>query len=115
MTIDDFFKTTGGPHREVLRQIDQILLNAHPAMEIKKKYGIPMYVMRKNIAYLDVQKGAPIIGFVYGIHLNDVNHLLDFTGRKQIGHLSLLNLDDSKIDDLLTVLYSAIDFDLNKK
>jgi hypothetical protein len=92
-----------------------MILSSHPGIELKKKYGLPMYVLKKNVVYLDIQKGKPIIGIVYGIHLKEIHSHLDFTGRTQIGHFSLDNMNESRYDDLYIVLATAIEFGLGQK
>lgn len=114
MTIDSFFRTKGEEHWELLHQVDQMILSAHPGIQLKKKYGLPMYVLKKNIVYVDIQKGKPLVGVVYGIHLKEIHSLLDFTGRTQIGHFSLENFDESRFAELNTVLSIAVEFDLNR-
>ena len=115
MITDRFFQKHDQRHMEVLEQVAQILNSAHPGVQLKRKYGIPMFVLKKNIAYLDIQKDTPIMGVVYGIHLEAIHHLLDFTGRKQIGHFQLTDLDEDKIEKLHTVIFTAVDFDLSRK
>ena len=115
MTIDNFFLTKGHEHRSILQQVDQLIRDSHPGIELKKKYGLPMYVLKKNLVYLDIQKGKPLMGVVYGIHLVEIHPLLDFTGRKQIGHFSLEQMNEKRFADLLTILASTVDFDLRKK
>lgn len=115
MTISDFFRTKGDEHREVLALVDQLLLNAHPGMTLKKKWGLPVYMLRKNIAYLDIQNGLPIIGFNYGIELTEVRELLDFTGRTLVGHYPLSQLSEEHMNELLTIIDVAIQYDLSKK
>lgn len=114
MTIDSFFRTKGEDHWELLHQVDQMILSSHPGMVLKKKYGLPMYVLTKNVVYLDIQKGKPLVGVVYGIHLKEIHSLLDFTGRSQIGHFSLENMTEARYDDLYVVLASAVEFGLGQ-
>ena len=54
------------------------------------------------------------MGVVSGIHLVEIHSLLDFTGRKQVGHFSLENMNEKRFDELLIVLASATEFDLKK-
>lgn len=115
MTISSFFHSKGINHLSTLEQVEQVIENLHPGIQSVIKYGIPMYTLKKNLVYLDVQKGKPIMGVVYGIHFTEIHSLLDFTGRKQIGHFSLEKMDEKRFDDLLIVLASAIKFDLRKK
>ena len=115
MTIDAFFRTSGHEHWELLHQVDQMILSSHPGVQLKKKYGLPMYVLKKNVVYLDIQKGKPIVEVVYGIHLKEIHSLLDFTGRKQIGHFYLENMTEARYDNLYVILASPVEFGLGQK
>ncbi|MFT6982969.1 MAG: hypothetical protein ACJAUD_001740 [Crocinitomicaceae bacterium] len=115
MTIDSFFRTKGEGHWELLHQVNQMILSSYPGVVLKKKYGLPMYVLTKNVVYLDIQKGKPLVGVVYGIHLKEIHSLLDFTGRTQIGHFSLENMTEASYDDLYVVLATAVEFGLGQK
>ena len=75
MTIDSFFQTKGHDYSELLHQVDQMILSTHPGIQLKKKYGLPMYILKKNVVYLDIQKGKPLVGVVYGIHLKEIHSL----------------------------------------
>lgn len=114
MTVDSFFHSKGVDHLSILQQAHQILENCHPGVQSTIKYGVPVYTLKKNLVYLDIQRGKPLMGVMYGIHLVEIHSLLDFTGRKQVGHFSLENMDEKRFDDLLIVLASATEFDLNK-
>lgn len=114
MISGNYFRSKDQRHMEILEQVAQFLETSHPAMQLQKKYGLPMFVLKKNIAYLDIQKDIPLIGIVYGIHLKEIHHLLDFTGRTQIGHFHLTDLDDEKLNELHTIIFTAIEFDLSR-
>ena len=62
---------------------------------------------------MSVQKGTPILGITYGIHLESVHEYLGFTGRKQIGHFQLINMTEQRFETLFLVLNEAIAFDLS--
>ena len=76
---------------------------------------IDSFFLTKNVVYLDIQKGKPLVGVFYGIHLKDIHSLLDFTGRSQIGHFSLENMTEERYDDLYVVLATALEFGLWQK
>jgi hypothetical protein len=115
MTINAFFRTKGEGNWELLHQVNQMILSSHPRVVLKKKYGLPMYVLTKNVVYLDIQKGKPLVGVVYGIHLKEIHSLLDFSRRTQISHFSLENMTEERYDDLYVVLATALEFGLWQK
>lgn len=114
MIIEELILKKGEKHAEVLRAVDSIIRDIHPSISTGLKYGLPFYIAKKNICYVDVQKGEPLVGFFYGNELSDVLELLDFEGRKQVGHFSLVDLDESRFEALIHILHSALLLDSNK-
>lgn len=112
MTLERYFESQSAKHSVLLWQIHQLILDQHPGVNAQIKYGVPFYVLRKNLCYLCVQKNKVILGIVEGHRLNSVQSLLDFTGRKQIGHLAIDPLNEQAYHDLLVVLANAIEYDL---
>jgi hypothetical protein len=114
MTIDELIERKGYDHEQLIRFVDSEIRNSHPGIQLQRKYGVPFYVLKKNLFYLDVQKGIPILGVVYGIKMKSELGFLDFTGRTQIGHLQLQKLDENLLLQLRQVIHTAIEFDLNR-
>jgi hypothetical protein len=112
MYLENIIEKRGANFAEELRLVERIILDAHPAITRAKKYGLPFYVLKKGVFYLDVQKDKPILAAVYGFRLDSVSALLDFTGRTRIGHYSLLDLDARKLQEIAAIVDAAIEFDL---
>jgi hypothetical protein len=112
MNLEYIIEKRGMNYAEELRMVERFILDAHPAITSAVKYGLPFYLLKKGIFYLDIQKGKPLLGVVYGVHLESVSAILDFTGRKQIGHYSLVDLNEQKYQDIITIIDAGIEFDL---
>ena len=74
-----------------------------------------MSVLTKSVVYLDIQKGKPLVGVVYGVRLKEIHSLLDFTGRTQMGRFSLEKMTEARYDKLFVVLANAMEFELEQK
>lgn len=114
MSVEQFFHTKGIAHTSILTQVHQLILDMHPGIQSSIKYTVPFYSLKKNVFYLDVQKGVPILGIVEGYRLMEIKALLDFTKRKQIGHFQLVNMNEERYELLIMVIKTAIDFDLGR-
>ncbi|OFZ12808.1 MAG: hypothetical protein A3D92_00750 [Bacteroidetes bacterium RIFCSPHIGHO2_02_FULL_44_7] len=114
MTLERYFERQSADHSALLRQVHQLILDQHPGIQALIKYGIPFYVLRKNLCYLCIQKNKVILGIVEGHRLHSVYSLLDFTGRTQIGHLAIDPMTEQRYSDLMVVLATAIEYDLQK-
>lgn len=115
MTLEGYFESQSAEHSVLLRQIHTLILDQHPGLNAQVKYGIPFYVLQKNLCYLAVQKNKVILGIVEGHRLGAVKALLDFTGRKQIGHLAIDPFNEQAHHDFLVVLANAIEYDLRPR
>ena len=113
MNVETYFFEKCPDHREILQQVHQFIVESHPGVRASIKYTVPFYSLKKDMFYLCVQKGIPILGVSKGYLLAEIHHLLDFTNRKQIGHFQLVGMDEQRYTDLLFVIATAVDFDLN--
>ena len=111
MTFETFIGKKAPEHVEVLRFARQQILGLHPAMQETFKWGLPMYHLKKNIAYLDVQKGRPLVGVNYAIKHPMLRDLLVMADRKIIGHFYLDNFSEEKHGQLMTILDLALEVD----
>ncbi len=114
MPTHHYFEAQNPTHHEILFLVHDAILNSHPAVQSVIKYGVPFYVLKKNLCYLCIQKDKPVLGIVEGYRLESIHDLLDFTGRKQIGHFPLSDMDEKRYNDLLRVIETAVDFDLKR-
>lgn len=114
MIIEQKIKHHGDIYGETLRLVKDLVMNAHPGIRLVKKYTLPFFQLKKDICYLDIQKGKPILGIVQGIHIDSIRELLDFKGRKFVGHYSLLDLNEVRLNDLQFIIDEIIIHDLSK-
>lgn len=112
MIIEDFIERKAGPHAEIIRQIHQCIMSAHPGIQNSWKYGLPFYSLKKNLFYFDVQKGKPLVAVYYGRDIKSALSLMDFTGRKQVGHFSLESMTDERFSQFFALIDAVIEFDL---
>ena len=71
-------------------------------------------MLKKNIAYLDVQKDRPLLGIMYMKDIPGMDKLTYVGNRTQIGHFYLDSMDDLRFSELLTVIEIAVSFDLKR-
>lgn len=96
----------------MLQQAHDLLIHSHPGVRLVKKWGLPVFELKKNVAYLDVQKNRPLLGIMYAKDINGISSLLFTEGRKQVGHFYLDGLNEDRYAELLTVIDLAITHDL---
>lgn len=111
MNLEDFIERKAKDHAHLIEQAHHILINAHPGIIHSFKYGLPFYAKRKNLVFLDVQKGKPLMAVYYGIHLKEIHPLLYFGERVLVGHYYFTAMNDQTIAEILTILDAAIVFD----
>ncbi len=112
MTIEDLIEKKGSKFSEELRSIHRLILDSHPGVFTTVKYGLPFYCMNKNVFYIDVQNGRPLLALFYGFRLDEISELLDFTKRTRIGHYFLEDLDAKKYEEIITLIDAAIQLDI---
>lgn len=111
MTFEAFIGTKAPEQAEVLLFVRQQILGLHPAMQETFKWGLPTYHLKKNIAYLDIQKGRPLVGINYAIKHPILCDLLVMADRKIIGHFYLDNFSEEKHVELMTILDLSLEID----
>jgi len=110
--IHELIEKRGQDYADMLLQVHHQILGMHPAVQCVRKWGMPFYNLKKNLVYLDVQKGKPILGVAYAYKLPEIHPLVDFGPRKLIAHLALDPFTEETEISLITILDCAIDFDL---
>lgn len=111
MTFEHFLDKKDPAHTEVLLFVRQQIFGLHPGIQESFKWGLPMYHLKKNIAYLDVQKGRPLVGINYAIKHPMLCDLLVMADRKIIGHFYLDNFTEETHAELMTILDLALEID----
>lgn len=114
MNAELYFEAQDRAIRERLWTFHRFILASHPGIRSTIKYGVPFYVLRKNLCYLCVQKGKIVLGIVDAHHQPEIHPFLDFTGRSQIGHFVWSATDQACFTDIHQVLTQIIDHDLSR-
>lgn len=114
MSVERYIESQDPALRESLWTFHRFIANSHPAIRPMLKYGVPFYVLKKNLCYLCVQKGKVVVGIVDAYLQPGIHEFVDFTGRSQIGHFVWNSLDDRCFTDLHQVLTQVIEFDLSR-
>lgn len=114
MILEVFLERKDPKHHEALMLARNFLMQLHPGIQENLKWGLPIYSIKKNIAYLDVQKGRPLVGINYAYEIPEMKELLHFGSRTRIGHFYLDSIDEDRMAKLLTVMEIAVSHDLNR-
>lgn len=115
MNFEAYLEIKDPKHHEVLRLVHDQMMAAHPGMQLVKKWGLPVFMLKKNVAYLDVQKDRPLLGIMYMKDIPGMGKLTYVGNRMNIGHFYLDGMDDNRFSELLTVIEIAVTHDLSPK
>jgi hypothetical protein len=114
VNLEDIIEKRGQHCQEELRFARNLVLSSHPAITESIKYGLPFFSLKKILAYMDVQKGKPLIAFMNARHFGELSEVLDFTNRTRVGHFSLVDFSEERSILLASIIDAAIEFDLKK-
>lgn len=112
MNLESIIEKRGQHCAEELRLTRNLIISAHPAISEATKYGLPFFSLNRIMAYLDVQKGKPLVAFMNGTKFGELSAELDFTKRTRVGHFSLVDLNEKKYEVLCALIDAAVEFDL---
>lgn len=112
MNLESIIEKRGQQCAEELRFTRNLVLDSHLGIAESVKYGLPFFSLKRVLAYMDVQKGKPLIAFMNGTKFGELSKKLDFTGRKRVGHFSLMDLTDDRREILCALIDVAIEYDL---
>jgi hypothetical protein len=112
MNLESIIEKRGQHCAEELRLSRKLILDSHPAIKESVKYGLPFFSLKRIMAYMDVQKGKPLVAFMNGTKFGELSKELDFTGRKRVGHFFLTDLDDERYAILCSLIDVAVEYDL---
>lgn len=112
MNLESVIEKRGEHCAEELRFTRKLILDSHLGIKESVKYGLPFFSLKRILAYMDVQKGMPLVAFMNGTKFGELSKELDFTGRKRVGHFFLNDLDDKRHEILCALIDVAIEYDL---
>ncbi len=114
MNFEEYISRKDPKHHDVLRMVHNQMMASHPGMRLVKKWGLPVFMLKKNVAYLDVQKDRPLLGIMYMKDIPGMDKLTFVGNRTQIGHFYLDDMNDARFSELLTVIEIAVSYDLSR-
>jgi len=114
MNFEEYISRKDPKHRDILHLVHDQMMASHRGMQLVKKWGLPVFMLKKNIAYLDVQKDRPLLGIMYMKDIPGMDKLTFVGNRTHIGHFYLDGMDDVRFSELLTVIEIAVTHDLNR-
>ncbi|MDG1331571.1 MAG: hypothetical protein P8P74_04530 [Crocinitomicaceae bacterium] len=112
MNLESVIEKRGQHCAEELRFVRKLILDSHLGIKESVKYGLPFFSLKRVLAYMDVQKGRPIVAFMNGTKFGELSKELDFTKRVRVGHFFLDNLDDERHEILCALIDVAVEYDL---
>ncbi len=113
MNLESIIERRGKHCAEELRFTRKLILDSHLGITESIKYGLPFFSLKRIMAYMDVQKGKPVVAFMNGTKFGELSKKLDFTGRKRVGHFSLVDLDEKRHEILCALIDVAVEYDLD--
>ena len=86
-TTEAWFDALPEQWRDCAQRLREILLEASPHMREEWRFkSSPFYYHRRWMAYLSLQKGELVLGFIQGRDLLDPQQLLERTDHKLVRH-----------------------------
>jgi len=111
MTVDEFVQRKVRPEfRPVVATIRSLMKQYVPKANEAISYGIPMYGLKKPIAWINPSKTGVTFGFREGAHFEDKYGLLRGVG-KHARHVRMKNLDQVNEPALKYYLKQALKLD----
>ena len=102
-------------HQSRIDEIHDFILNLDPRIDLRMSYGIPFLYCLKYLAYLSVQKGVLLLGFVQGKKMDHSHGWFTGLDRKQIRHLAIPDDEPIPFDKITSLIEEAIEINLRKK
>lgn len=110
VTPDAYFAALDEPHKNTALALRALVLGTEPDVEEVIKYGIPFFVRKGMVCYLNVNKSGVTLGFTSGTQLSDSFGL--FTGKnlKMIRHIVIPSIAfiDEKRDEIMNYVIEAL-------
>ncbi len=101
-------------HQSRIDEIHTYILNLDPRIELRNSYGIPFLYCLKYMAYLSVQKGVLLLGFVQGVKMDHSHGWFTGLDRKQIRHLAIPDDEPIPYEKITCLIEEAIQLNLKK-
>ena len=99
------------PYRSILLQLQALIENTLPELQLKFKYHIPFYYTTNSpFCYLNHTKDYVDVGFWHSAHLSIHDDKMVTKDRKSMKSIRYFELDDIDAEVLIDVLQEAYSF-----
>ena len=99
------------PYRSILLQLQTLIENTLPDLQLKYKYQIPFYYWRSTpFCYLNHSKNYVDVGFWHAAHLSGHADKMVTKDRKVMKSLRYFKIDDIDAEVLTDILLEAYSF-----
>jgi len=106
--LEKYLDTISIPHREIVEELDRLIINSSDKIKFKFSYGIPFYEYIKNLCYINCKKTGEVeIGFWNGKDLHNIPGL-EFKGRVMIKSFTYNLVEEIEEEILIFTLQEAI-------
>ena len=102
------------PLQKLIMALDNMIIESHPAIHSKIRYGIPFYYLHSWFCYINPQKkGGVEWCFIHGQKLPNPYGVLQSKGRSMIAGIHLKNIEDLN-DDAISFHWKVKSFGFPK-
>lgn len=106
--LEEYLDTISTTQREVVEELDRLIINSSGKIKFKFSYGLPFYEFIKNLCYINCKKTGEVdIGFWNGKDLHDIPGL-EFNGRVMIKTFTYYHLGDINEEILIFTVQEAL-------
>lgn len=106
--IEEYLDTLPSSQREIVEELDRVILNSSDKLIFKFSYGLPFYEYIKNLCYINCKKdGIVNLCFWNGKYMNDIPGL-EFEGRVMIKAFTYRRIEDINEEVLVFALQEAL-------
>ena len=106
--VEEYILQQPEPFKSMLLQLQVVIENTIPEVELLYKYRIPFYyIAGKPFCYLNVTKGYVDVGFWSSVHLTRHQESMITAGRKVMKSLRYYTPQDIQEEILIDVLQEA--------
>lgn len=106
--LEEYLDTLPYLQREIVEELDRIILNSTDKLKFKFSYSLPFYEYIKNLCYINCKKSGIVnLAFWNGKYLNDIPGL-EFEGRLMIKAFTYHRIEDINEEILVFTLQEAL-------
>ncbi|MFA7327477.1 MAG: DUF1801 domain-containing protein [Candidatus Kapaibacterium sp.] len=106
--LEEYLDTLPSVQREIVEELDRLILMSSDKFKFKFSYGLPFYEYIKNVSYINCKKNGIVnLAFWNGKYMDNIPGL-EFEGRVMIKAFTFKRLEDINEDILVYTLQEAL-------